>query len=177
VSTNYTSKNAISERSKERYQKLIAKLPEKDVVTDLVNIFITELNDWALVIEQHFFDEALSEWESASEFIASGRLNQIQHDTIQFPALLFQLLAVGLQIAPPESKSSKLLCLDGSGARENLSLKYSQLGRSIMELMGKNHPTITSVQHDFLLGLWLKNCSQGTESWRVLNSAVRCEVY
>ncbi|EPE25792.1 hypothetical protein GLAREA_01704 [Glarea lozoyensis ATCC 20868] len=173
ASTNHGSKNAISEHIREKYQKLIGQLPENDVVTDLVNIFFTELNDWALVIEQHFFNKALSAWDSASGFIASGRLNQIQNDTIQFPALLFQLLAVGLQISPPESKSSKLLFVDGSGARENLSFRYSQLATSLMELIGKNRPTVTSVQHNFLLGLWLKNRSQGTESWRVLNSAVR----
>jgi hypothetical protein len=173
LSTSGSSTNALPQRVIERYRKLVEQLPNQDIVAELTKIFTAEMSWLAIIIEEYFFNEGLSNWYSVKVHIANGELSQLQPDVLHFPALLFQLLAVVLQILPPSPETSRQLHLDGNGASERLSQRYSRLGLGVIELVGKDHPTITSVQHDILRGLWHKNCSQGTEAWRILGSAVR----
>ena len=167
------SKIPFPERSKTKYRNLVAELPENNVVTELTENFLSELSWFFLLIERHYFKEALKEWYSASEHVSKGELYLLRDDSLQFPGLLFQLLAVTLQFLPPNTKSSVSLGLDQPADCEKLSQKYSHLGLLVIELVGKNNPTLTSIQHDLMRGLWLKNCSQGTEAWRILGNAVR----
>lgn len=163
----------MSSSTKHRYQELVAQLPQRNVITELINILTSELHWLAITIEQQFLNTALSDWYLATDVITSGRLSDLQDDVLHFPALLFQLLAVALQLSPQGWKRPDMLLVDGPDGQENLSIRYSRLGVGVMDSIGRNRPTITSIQHDFLLGLWLKNCSQGTEAWRALNSAIR----
>jgi hypothetical protein len=173
LSRGVTSTYGLPRHVVERYQKLVEQLPNQDVVSELIKIFTAELNWLAVIIEEPFFHEGLFNWYFAKNDIADGELGRLQPDVLQFPALLFQLIAVALQILPPNSRVSRQLSIDEDGASEKLSRKYSRLGLGIIDLVGKDHPTIPSIQQDILRGLWLKNCSQGTEAWRVLSSAVR----
>lgn len=65
------------------------------------------------------------------------------------------------------------LGVDGFPRRDCLSYDFSTRGMEIVLLVGREDPTITTVQNGLMRALWLKNSSRGRGAWHVLGDAIR----
>jgi hypothetical protein len=147
------------------------------VINELVNIYFSEVNWYYPIVERYYFKKVQTSWLGAvqKEDNASEQIDllNLPRDILYFPALLFQILAIGLQFAPPDAKASKVLGVGNLLASDRLSRQFSDKGMAIMNILGRYHTTLVAVQHDFLRALWLKDCGRGSESWHSLTNAIR----
>ncbi|TGO86321.1 hypothetical protein BPOR_0313g00010 [Botrytis porri] len=147
---------------------------QKSIISELVDLFFSELHWYLKVIEEHYFRDLLQSWQDIRNTLSGqSDLGSISKDLLYFPALLLQTLAVSLQFLPPNTEASKTLQLKTLLDCDRLSHEYSKAGMEIMSLLGRHSSTITGVEHDLLKSGWLKNYSRGTEAWHLLGSAIR----
>lgn len=156
------------------YCTLIAELPTHPVTVELIEVYFSEINWFTYVLERHYFDKLYNSWTAVSEAICKqGKIENLSHDMQYFPALLFQVLAVGLQFLPVDVASRTFPGIDDLSASEKLSFKYSETSMRIMTILGRHNPVVNAVETDLMRASWLKNCSRGTESWHSLGNAIR----
>ena len=159
---------------KDRFSATVAFLPDQDIIGELVDVFFVEANTHVGVLDRYFFHKAEAAWNSVnSTFLRTCKLEGLTRDTLYFPAVLFQVLAVSLQYMTIDSKATKMLNLSDYSQLDGLSQKYTQHGMDIMKLLGRHSPNVMSVQHDLMRSLWAKNVSNGTEAWYILGDAIR----
>ena len=159
---------------KNKYLSLMDLLPNAVVTTELCKVFFEYANSHVGVLEEYFFYKALRLWKSlelGSE--KDTKVETISRETLFFPAVLYQVLAVALQYVLVGDDVTRHLGLTERSELDALSQKWTHRGGEIMKLLGRQSPTITSVQHDLMRGFWLKNSSQGTASWYNLGDAIR----
>jgi hypothetical protein len=141
---------------------------------DLVGIFFSEVNWFSSVVEPYYFYRMHSSWTEIEGTISEDNsLHGLSRDLQYFPALLFQVLAVALQFLPPDSQSIRLLELNSVFACDKLSFKYSEIGVTLMSVLGPKNTTVTAIEHDLMRCSWLKNVGRGSESWYILGNAIR----
>lgn len=161
-----------------KFLSLIIQLPSQSIVSELVDLFFSELHWYLKTLEEHYFRNLLKSWQDIRNTLSGqSDLGSISKDLLYFPALLFQTLAVSLQFLPPNTEASKTLHLNTLLDCDRLSHEYSKAGMEIMSLLGRHSSTITGVEHDLLKSGWLKNYSRGTEAWHLLGSAIRFVVF
>lgn len=140
-------------------------------------VFFSEINWYYSLLERHYFDDLQRSWVDTSGYNdgVSRRLpmKYIPRDQLHFPALLFQIIAVALEFLPSDASALGLLSIRNDTARHRLSGHYSGKGMDIMDILGRFHATLTSVQQDLLRSVWLKVFGRGSESWHALGNAVR----
>ncbi|TEY87352.1 hypothetical protein BOTCAL_0003g00320 [Botryotinia calthae] len=157
-----------------KFLSLVIQLPSQSIISELVDLFFSELHWYLKILEEHYFRNLLKSWQDIrSTLSGQSDLGSISRDLLYFPALLFQTLAVSLQFLPPDTEASKILHLKTLLDCDRLSHDYSKIGMEIMSLLGRHSSTITGVEHDLLKSGWLKNYSRGTEAWHLLGSAIR----
>ncbi|TGO34296.1 hypothetical protein BHYA_0203g00010 [Botrytis hyacinthi] len=157
-----------------KFLSLVIQLPCQSVVSELIDLFFSELHWYLKILEEHYFRNLLKSWQDIRNTLSGqSDLGSISKDLLYFPALLFQTLAVSLQFLPPNTEASKTLHLNTLLDCDRLSHEYSKNGMEIMSLLGRHSSTITGVEHDLLKSGWLKNYSRGTEAWHLLGSAIR----
>lgn len=87
---------------------------------------------------------------------------------------LFQCLALSLQFQPLDYDCSLDSLKYAAGMSfDDLASDYSESGMSIMNLLGKRHTTLVTVQAGFLRTSFLKNCGMVPESWHSLSQTIR----
>lgn len=161
-----------------KFLSLVIQLPSQSIISELVDIFFSEIHFYLKILEEHYFRNLLKSWQDVrSTLSGQSDLGSISRDLLYFPALLFQTLAVSLQFLPPDTEASKILHLKTLLDCDRLSHEYSKIGMEIMSLLGRHSSTITGVEHDLLKSGWLKNYSRGTEAWHLLGSAIRFVVF
>lgn len=156
---------------------IAAELPAKSVIDELVDVYFSEVNWYYQVLVRYYFDELYVAWQGVNDgrrsIVKNDNLESISKELLHVPALLYQVLAVALQFVPSSALAVKELGVGELVDRDQLSYKYSIKGLDIMNIIGRQHITISAVQHDLLRASWLKNCGQGTESWHSLGNAIR----
>jgi Fungal specific transcription factor domain len=166
-----------SSLSEGKYWSIVADLPSPALLKELIEIFFTDLNWYYSLLERHYFDNLLNSWLVTSNFyhgaLRRAPLKSLTGDELHFPALLFQVIAIGLEFLPSDASTLKLLSLHNDSSRHHLSGHYSSRGMDLMDILGRFHATLTSVQQDLLRCLWLKLFGRGSESWHALGNAVR----
>lgn len=164
----------LSEAARQELCNICAKLPQRPIMRELINIYFAEANWYFATLEQPYFEKLYNSWCSLNDYsIEHGRVADLSPDLLHFPALLFHVLAVSLQFISPDATCSRALGVDSFTARDCLASDYSTSGVEIARIMGTLDPTITAVQIDLMRALWLKNCSRGREAWHALGSAIR----
>lgn len=160
---------SLSSSKRTRLGELLSQVPEAFLVQALVQVFFSEANWYFTVLDQYYFEEVQRDW-----YRFSGDMEQcsINRETVYFPALLFQVLALALSFVP-EKSTCALLVSQISDDFDSLSQQYSDAGEAILVLLGRRQPSITSVQADVVRCAWLKNSGQGSEAWYSLGNALR----
>ncbi|KAJ4533673.1 hypothetical protein HRR86_008392 [Exophiala dermatitidis] len=159
---------------KERYCQLASQLPPHAVIRELVDLYFSAVDWYTMALDRCYNEALLDSWTRISpDVLKRQSLQELSRELHHFPALLFQLLAVALHFLPLDAKAALALRIHDSASLDRLSEEYSKTGLEIMALLGRQQPTITSVEHDILRLNWLKNCSRGSEAWNSLNHGVR----
>jgi hypothetical protein len=154
--------------------KLVAILPQKDIIDALLDVFFTHVNWHYDIVEKVYFEDVLAHWYA-------GRASSVQYlkrkefaqELRFFPTLLFQILAHSLQFLPPNTTVVR----DALGDDPNLSETYSNLGEELMQLLGRRGLALTAVQADLLRASLLKNIGRGTEAWFSLGNSIRSVLF
>jgi len=83
-------------------------------------------------------------------------MKELSRDQLHFPAMLFQIVAIALEFLPADVPSLKLLSAGNVTMRHRMSGNYSSKGLEIMDILGRYHATLASIQQDLLRSMWLK---------------------
>lgn len=153
-----------------RLRALLAQLPSKPAVEELVAVYFADVNWQYFILEKCYFDCLLSCWYGVNTgSVKHLDLEQIAKELHYFPALLYQVLALALQFLSPGSTAWKLL------SPNDISLcgSYSDIGMELMTTLGRPGLALTAVQADFLRTSWLKNNGRGVEVWHSIGNAIR----
>lgn len=148
-------------------------MPAEFIVQALVDVFFTEANWYFTVLDRYFFDTAYRKWVLHEPTKANSIDEGFVADDVFFPALLQQTLAVAAQFVPERSAIADLMQKNGIPPNDELSQSYSDMGESILDLLGRHHHSIIAVQADLMRCAWLKNSGQGSRAWFSLGSAIR----
>ena len=147
-------------------------LPRGQILVALIDVFFREANWYFAVLDRCFFDSMYLRW-TAFRHDASTPSSSALLEILHFAALLSQLMALALQFLPPGHTCESSLGIRKQEKRDEMSERYSELGETLMNILGRLQPSITSVQADLMRCAWLKNDGRGTESWNSLGYAVR----
>jgi hypothetical protein len=163
----------ISLRQWNELNQLVMKLPSPAETQELLNAFFSEANWYFTVLDQYYFEKAHRIWLRSWNFVATATEQQILADTLFFPALLFQVLALGVQFVPSGSAAEKAALSLGHSSLDQLSQHFSEKGQTFSNTMGQHIQAITSIEADLMRCAWLKNSGRGAEAWFSLGNAVR----
>lgn len=157
-----------------KYLQVSQTLPEYSIVHGLVDVFFNEANWYFTVLDRYFFDSAHRDWLTHGPRTTDALHKGYVTDTVFFPALLQQVLAVAIQFVPEHSTIATLMKQCGTPPSDRLSQSYSDAGESILDLLGRHNHSLVAVQADLMRCAWLKNSGQGSRAWYSLGSAIRC---
>ncbi|KAH7413241.1 hypothetical protein BKA64DRAFT_660589 [Cadophora sp. MPI-SDFR-AT-0126] len=158
--------NAITQK----YWQLVSELPPSNIIDELVSIYISDVHWIYGIIEPQYFYADLQEFRRfTSKTSRSASMESMSATLKYFPAVLFQVLATVLQYLPRGCKLEQSL----GTTSQRLSLRYSNAGVEIIQLLGNRDNCITAVVHDLIRAAWLKNCGRGAQAWHALSDSVR----
>ncbi|KAI9741132.1 MAG: hypothetical protein M1834_002845 [Cirrosporium novae-zelandiae] len=161
-------------RLENKFWALAKELPPTPITRELIEVFFSDVNWFYCILERYYFNQLYTSWLDISDVaVDHANVGGLSRELNHFLALLFQILAIALQFLSPDAAAAELLQVKDMTVRDRLGRQYSCIGMEIMTLLGRHHATLTSVQHDLLRGVWLKNCGRGTEAWHALGSAIR----
>ena len=159
---------------KEKYKSLIRQLPSKAYIEKLVDTYFREVNHQYSPLDEGIFRDLLTRWHGLSFSTLNKGPLQLPGDLQFFPALLFQVLALALQFQPLNyDQGLDSLKYAAGMSFDDLASDYSESGVSILNLLGKRHTTLVTVQSGFLRTAYLKNCGMVPESWHSLSQTIR----
>lgn len=175
----YSSEQQRSRERRDQYLRLVARLPSPDIVHALLNLSVRDVY-WAIIaVDEHRLRSLYSEWRSKSpEEHIQGQLDNsvatiMRGQLIHFPALLFQILAQILHHLSPQHPAATKLKLKDYNDCNRLSQTYYLAGSNIISILGRQYPTLCSVEADLTSCVWLKNSGRGAEAWHRLANAIR----
>ncbi|TLD24337.1 hypothetical protein PspLS_06527 [Pyricularia sp. CBS 133598] len=162
---------------RERYKSILRRLPARDHVERLAEIFLEELNPNYYALEPDLFRNQLAEWyEVHVDLLDKSGPYAITPEMRPFGALLFEIIAVALLLLPSEGPLAthyKAL-KDGEGINVvDLAMDYSESGVAILSLLGKRQMSLTTIQAGFIRANFLKYCALVTEAWHAIGSVIR----
>jgi hypothetical protein len=142
-------------------------------VEELRNVFFSEANWYFSSIDQLYFDQAHRAWSRVWDHDPGATEQHVDAESLCFPALLFQILALGAQFVPPGSALEESTRRPNAPSIDEVSRRLSDTGEKFLSTLGRHWQAITAVQADLIRCAWLKNCGRGSESWYSLGNAVR----
>jgi Fungal specific transcription factor domain len=149
------------------------KLPSPAITQELLKVFFSEANWYFTVLDQFYFDKAHRTWSRSWNSIPAATEQQISAESLYFPALLFQVLALGVQFVPSNSAAEKAALSLNASSLDQLSQHLSETGERILNMLGRHIHAITAIQANLMRCAWLKNSGRGAEAWYSLGNAVR----
>lgn len=149
---------------------LVALLPSHQLTMMLVDLYFDAVTWEFPPIDEHHFRARYDQWRSA--YHKDGR-NGLALDLQFFPALLFQVLAQTVDCLSPEHPAAQALHLEDYKACDHLAYVFHAAGDKIVQIVGRQRPTVSSIEQDLLAAIWLKNSGRGSDTWNRLGSAVR----
>lgn len=148
----------------------IAQLPSRMAIKKLVAAFFNDVNWQYFILEKYYFDCLFACWYEANvETLPHLDHEEISRELRYFPALLFQVLGLAIQLLPFDSSVWEFL----SQADLALCQKYSDIGMELMTHLKRENVALTAVEADFLRASWLKNIGRGVEAWHSVGNAIR----
>jgi hypothetical protein len=154
----------------QRKKALLTHLPPDPIIADLVASYFACWNWQYGVIERHYFDAIQTRWsENPPQKPAFLTAAEFAQELRFFPSLMFQVLAIAMQVIPPDSP-----VLDRMTKRQLESARHwSDIGVELLGSHGDRCCAITAVQAGLLRVMWLKNVGRGVDSWHHLGAAIR----
>ncbi|KAJ9616967.1 hypothetical protein H2200_000687 [Cladophialophora chaetospira] len=143
------------------------------IIQELCNIFFCEANWYFSAIDKFYFDQAHRHWLRSWDPSPTAVGQQASANSLCFPALLFQVLAIAVQFVPPNSAVEETTRRPNAPSLDELSKLFSDNGERVLGTIGRHVQALTAVQADLMRCAWLKNCGRGSESWYALGNAVR----
>lgn len=151
---------------KEKYKGLIRQLPGKVYIDKLVEMYMRGFNWQYYPIDPDVFQQQLEEWNSIPfQVLSTAGPQGLSPELRAFPALLFQVIGTALLLLPdgPDPVFDALKYA-GTMKFEDLAADYSESGAAIVELLGKKHVSLVTVQAQFLRASFLKFTAKVTEA-------------
>lgn len=163
----------------DRYRALVRELPPRAAIDRLVDTYFVEYNWNYYAIDEDVFLKQLSDWTDVAmgPFGTLQSPNQLSPDLRAFPALLFNVMAMGLLMLEPGNEEH-MTFFEGikhanNATPEDLALDYSEAGMGILSLLGKRQMSFTTVLAGFARGAFLKYVALITEAVCFLPSSPR----
>ncbi|KJR85369.1 uncharacterized protein SPSK_08412 [Sporothrix schenckii 1099-18] len=163
----------------DRYRALVRELPPRAAIDRLVDTYFKEYNWNYYAIDEDVFEKQLNDWTDVAmgPFGTLQSPNQLSPDLRAFPALLFNVMAMGLLMLEPNNEEH-MAFFDGikhanNATGEDLALDYSEAGMGILSLLGKRQMSFTTVLAAFARGAFLKYVALITEAWHAIGGAIR----
>lgn len=151
---------------REKYKGLIRQLPAKIYIDKLVDLFLRSLNWQYYTIDADIFRKQLEEWNNLPfKVLSSVGPRGLSPGLRAFPALLFQVIGTALLLLPerPDPVFDALKYV-GSMRFEDLAAEYSDTGAAIVDLLGKKHVSLETVQAQFMRASFFKFTAKVTEA-------------
>ncbi|KAK5258186.1 hypothetical protein LTR20_007118 [Exophiala xenobiotica] len=156
------------------YLRLVARLPPPDVVGTLLEFFVRDLYWVFIAVDEDHLRTVYRDWLNVPpEGHLRGSPDTSQRELLYFPGLLFQVLAQIVQHLSPQHPSAKALGLKDYSDCRRLSQTFYLVGSRLISILGRQYPTLCSVEHDLVSCSWLKDSGRGTEAWHRLGDAIR----
>ncbi|KAH8801381.1 hypothetical protein F5884DRAFT_806443 [Xylogone sp. PMI_703] len=154
----------------EKYLHLLRLLPSRPYLDAILEIFFSEVGwQYSLVDSTIFADRLNVFYKSSYDKIVKDQ--SLSPESLSFPSLLFQMIALSLQFLPPDyNPSLDALCMGSSF--DHLAEEYSNSGVAVSALFEKDKLNFVAVQASFLRVCWLKNAGRVTESWLLLGQTI-----
>ncbi|KIW36851.1 uncharacterized protein PV06_10966 [Exophiala oligosperma] len=158
----------------DEYRHLVSKLPQPTIVHALIDCFLTEIF-WASVpIDEYRLRTLYNDWLNVPlEEHLKDKSDHSRSELLYLPALLFQVLANVMLHLTPQHGPARNLGLKDNYDCARLSKTFSLFGNRLMFILGRQRPTLCSVEHDLVACSWLKDSGRGKEAWHSLANAVR----
>ncbi|KIW21433.1 hypothetical protein PV08_02013 [Exophiala spinifera] len=158
----------------DEYRHLVSKLPLPAQVHALFDCFFQEIFWTSVPVDEHRLKDLYNDWLSVPvDEHLNDELNHSRRDLLYLPALLFQVLANIVLHLTPQYGPAKALGLGQHSDCARLSRTFFLFGNRLMFILGRQHPTLCSVEYDLVACSWLKDSGQGKEAWHSLANAVR----
>jgi hypothetical protein len=164
---------ALSPSQWKKLNSLVANLPSYEITQELYEVFFSEANWYFGAIDRLYFDQAHRAWSQSWDTSPTTVEQQTSVESLCFPALLFQVLALAVQFVPPNSVIEKTTQRPNGPSLDEISRHFSDTGERILNILGRHLQALTAVQADLMRCAWLKNCGRGSEAWYSLGNAVR----
>lgn len=161
-----------------KFWALTAQLPPTNVQRELVDLFFSEIHWRYSTLERAYFDQWYAQWtELDLSPMDQIDIQKLPRHLQYFPALIFQLCALGMQFVdvtrngycPPGLRAT----VSSMAACEDLSYKYSDLGTELLSLLGRHRTDSVAITAYILKAAVLKNFGHGVESWYTVGDAIR----
>ncbi|KAK5313546.1 hypothetical protein LTR93_010850 [Exophiala xenobiotica] len=176
LSSNVGVRNPVlpSAAADHKYLELVAQLPLDFVAVELLDTYFDRGNWFFGLLERYYFDQAYTAWQNHRQLlIEHSSLEVLPRNLLHFPALLYQVLPVAIQLVSPDQPVAKLIEVQTPAARDQWSHRWSQKGAELMMNLELEEPSILAVQHELMRALLLKNSGHGRPAWHRLGSAIR----
>lgn len=143
----------------DRYREMIKLLPCNECVRAITVHFFRDVNWQHTLLDRNWFEARLSRFSAMVP--VSGEPN-----SIAFPALILELISLGLQFLPGSQCQSHKACSHDSRI-------YSDAGEEMLRLVKESSIDLDLVLAEFLRVVWLKNQGLVLEAWHALGQVVR----
>lgn len=151
---------------KEKYKSVIRQLPARDYIDRLVQMYLHSFNWQYYAIDPDIFYAQLEEWNSLPFSVLSDvGPRGLNPELRAFPAVVFQIIATALLLLPERPDPTFDSLKFAGGMRfEDLAMEYSESGQAIVDLLGKKHLSLATVQAQFLRASFHKFTAKVTDA-------------
>jgi hypothetical protein len=151
---------------REKYKAIIRQLPARNYIEKLVEMYMRGFNWQYYPIDPDVLYTQLEEWNSLPFSVLSDLGPRgLDPELRAFPALLFQVIATALLLLPERPDSTFDSLKFAGGMRfEDLAVEYSESGQALLDLLGKRHLSLTTVQAQFLRASFHKFTAKVTDA-------------
>ncbi|KAF9770377.1 hypothetical protein IL306_012110 [Fusarium sp. DS 682] len=160
---------------REKYKAIIRQLPARNYIEKLVEMYMHGFNWQYYPIDPDIFYAQLDEWNSLpfSVFSDIGPRG-LNPELRAFPAVVFQIIATALLLLPEKPDPTFDSLKFAGGMRfEDLAVEYSESGQAVLDLLGKQHLSLSTVQAQFLRASFHKFTAKVTDAWHTIAIAIR----
>ncbi|KAM0187813.1 hypothetical protein ACHAPA_010372 [Fusarium lateritium] len=160
---------------REKYKAIVRQLPARNYIEELVEMYMRGFNWQYYSIDPDVLYAQLEEWNTLPFSVLSDvGPRGLDPELRAFPALLFQVIATALLLLPERLDSTFDSLKFAGGMRfEDLAVEYSESGQALLDLLGKKHLSLTTVQAQFLRASFYKFTAKITDAWHTIAVAIR----
>ncbi|KAK3297982.1 uncharacterized protein B0H64DRAFT_358150 [Chaetomium fimeti] len=187
--------------TRDRYKTLVRQLPARCAVEKLAALYFAEFNPHYAVLDRDVFDEQLATWYRLpfSTLSTGAGPAALDCEMRAFPAVVFQVCAVGLLVLDDETGGDEHfwrvsggvgsgggghgveegenwfggLKYAGGMTFEDLAREYSDCAMEVLAVLGKRGMGLNTVAAGWIRASWLKYVGLVTESWHAVGAAIR----